>query len=79
MKNAPRLSPGALRVVIDTTVALEHAHEARTIAAFQRDFSESATGAVFEFQPTAENLYRIQQLPHACVRWEIKDGQPQHI
>jgi hypothetical protein len=74
VKNAPRLSPEALTVAIDTTVALEHAYQSRVIAEFQRDFPETVTGAVFDFQPTAENLYRVQQLPDACVRWELKGG-----
>lgn len=72
VKNAPRLSPDALTVTIDTTVALEHASQARSIAQFQRTFPESVTGAVFEFQPTTENFYRIQQLPDVCVHWERK-------
>ncbi|MDT8068182.1 MAG: hypothetical protein ROO76_08445 [Terriglobia bacterium] len=56
--NAPRLSPDALTVTIDTTVAMEHAYEARVIAEFQRDFPESVTGKVFVFQPNAETFYR---------------------
>jgi len=76
VNNAPRLSPDELTVTIDTTVAVEHAYEARSIADFQRDFPESVTGPVFEIQPTTENFHRIQQLPDACVQWEIKDGSP---
>jgi hypothetical protein len=76
VENAPRISPDALKVTIDTTVALEHAYEVRTIADFQRDFPESATGPIFEFRPTTENFHRIQQLPDASVRWEIEGRQP---
>jgi hypothetical protein len=76
VKNAPRLSPATLTVTIDTTVTLEQPYEARLLAEFQRDFSESETGTVFVFQPNTENFYRIQQLPEACVQWEIKGGSP---
>jgi hypothetical protein len=75
VKNAPRLSPDGLTVTIDTTIALKHDYESRAIAEFQRNFPESVTGPVFEFQPTTENFYRIQQLPDVCVQWEMKGGQ----
>jgi len=71
VENAPRLSPDALTVTVDTTVALEHAYQGRIIAEFQRDFLEGVTGAVFDFQPNTENFYRSQQLPDVCVRWQM--------
>jgi hypothetical protein len=76
VESAPRLSPDELRVTVDTTVPLKEAYESRNIAEFQRDFQESVTGAVFEFKPTAENFDRILRLPDACVRLELKGGQP---
>jgi hypothetical protein len=74
--NAPRLSPEALTVTIDTTVPLEHAYQSRAIAEFWKNFPEAGPGAVIDFQPTSENFYRIQQLPDVCVRWNIKGGAP---
>lgn len=76
VSNAPRLAPEDLSVTVDTTVPLEHAYQVRTIAEFQRNFPEAGPGAVFDFQPTSENFYRVQQLPDVCVRWGIKGGVP---
>ena len=71
VENARRLSPDALTVTVDTTVALEHAYQGRIIAEFQRDFLEGVTDAVFDFQPNTENFYRSQELPDVCVRWQV--------